>query len=204
MAASAMNETAKPRYLLALSLLLSLLLAACSAEAEAPPLKGATIGGPFALTDQDGRPATDRNLAGRWRIFYFGFSHCPDACPTDLAAVAGGLKQFEKDDADRAAKVTPVFVTVDPDRDTAPVLKEYVAAFHPRLVGLTGTPQQIAETAKRYGIYYVKLPPAQGGNYNMDHSRYAILFGPAGEPVAFLPTDKGPEAIARELDRWVT
>ena len=201
-----MNETAKPRYLLALSLVLGLIVAACSAPAEAPPLKGATIGGPFTLTDQNGRPATERDLAGRWRIFYFGFSHCPDACPTDLAALAAGLKRFEKDEPDRAAKVTPVFVSVDPERDTPPVLKEYVAAFHPRLVGLTGTPQQIAETAKRYGIYYVKLPEegARGGGYNMDHSRYAILFGAGGEPIAFLPTDKGPEAIARELERWVT
>jgi protein SCO1/2 len=201
-----MNETAKPRYLLALSLLIGLLLAGCSSPAEAPPLKGATIGGAYSLTDQDGRPATERDLAGRWRIFYFGFSHCPDACPTDLATVAAGLKRFEKEEAARAAKVTPVFVTVDPERDTPPVMKEYVAAFHPRLVGLTGTPQQIAETAKRYGIYYVKMPGPGGGEggYNMDHSRHAILFGPAGEPIAFLPTDKGAEAVAAELERWVT
>lgn len=198
-----MNETAKPRYLLALSLLLALILAACSAPAEAPPLKGSTIGGAFTLVDQNGHPATERNLAGRWRIFYFGFSHCPDACPTDLAVIAAGLRRFEKDAPGRAAKVVPVFVTVDPERDTPPVMKEYVAAFHPRMLGLTGTPEQIAETAKRFGIYYMKDPSSGAADYNMDHSRYAILFGPAGEPIAFLPADKGAEAVAAELARWV-
>ncbi|HEX2764569.1 MAG TPA: SCO family protein [Allosphingosinicella sp.] len=197
-----MNESLKPRLPAILCLLLGLLLAGCSAPAEPPPLKGATIGGPFTLTDQNGRPATERNFAGRWRIFYFGFSHCPDACPTDLAAVAAGLRRFEKEEAGRAAKVVPVFVSVDPERDTPPVLKEYVAAFHPRMVGLTGTPQQVADTAKRYGIYYVKAEGARR-DYNMDHSRYAILFGPDGAPIAQLPTDQGAEAVARELDRWV-
>ena len=87
---------------------------------------------------------------------YFGFTHCPDVCPTDLAVIGQALRRFEKSDPARAARVAPIFVSVDPERDTPAVLKDYVAAFHPRLVGLTGTPQQIADMAKRYGVYYAK------------------------------------------------
>ena len=97
----------------------------------------------------------------------------------------------------------PVFVSVDPERDTPAVLKDYVAAFHPRLVGLTGTPAQVADTVKRYGAYGEKEAPEAGGNYNVNHSRIAELIGPAGEPIALLPYDKGAGAVAAELDRWV-
>ena len=140
-----MNETAKPRFLTILGLLLGLALAACSGGGGEPPLKGAAIGGPFTLTDQDGRPATDRDFAGRYRIMYFGFTHCPDVCPTDLAVIGEALRRFEKSDPERAARVVPIFVSVDPERDTPPVLKDYVSAFHPRLVGLTGTKAQVSE-----------------------------------------------------------
>ena len=197
-----MNETPKPRSLPILGLLLALALAACSGGNDEPPLEGAAIGGPFALTDQDGRPATERDYVGRYRIMYFGFTHCPDVCPTDLAVIGQALRRFEKSDPARAAKVTPIFVTVDPERDTPAVLKEYVAAFHPRLVGLTGTPGQIAETVKRYGAYGAKEPPEKGG-YNVNHSRVAELIGPKGEPIALLSYDKGAEAVTAELDRWV-
>ena len=197
-----MNETAKPRLVPLLGLLAGLALAACSGGAEEPPLKGAAIGGPFTLTDQDGRPATERDYAGRYRIMYFGFTHCPDVCPTDLAVIGQALRRFEKSDPARAARVTPIFVSVDPERDTPAVLKDYVAAFHPRLVGLTGTPPQLADMARRYGAYYGKEAPAAGG-YNVNHSRLAQLIGPQGEPIALLPYDKGAEAVAAELDRWV-
>jgi protein SCO1/2 len=99
--------------------------------------------------------------------------------------------------------VQPLFITVDPERDTPAVLKDYVAAFHPRLVGLTGTPEQIAGIGKSFGIYYAK-EPSPGGGYVMNHSRLAFLLGPKGEPIALLPHDEGAEAIAAELGRWVT
>jgi protein SCO1/2 len=194
-----MNETFKRLV----CLLAALALAGCSGGSEEPPLKGAAIGGPFTLTDQDGRPATERDFAGRYRIMYFGFTHCPDVCPTDLAVIGQALRRFEKSDPARAARVTPIFVSVDPERDTPAVLKEYVAAFHPRLVGLTGTPQQVAETAKRYGVYYGREEAGAGGGYNVNHSRLAELIGPKGEPIALLPYEKGAEALAAELDRWV-
>jgi protein SCO1/2 len=198
-----MNETRSSRLRPILCLSLAAALAACSGAPEEPPLKGAAIGGPFALTNQDGRPVTDRDFAGRYRIMYFGFTHCPDICPTDLAVIGQALRRFEKSDPARAARVAPIFVSVDPERDTPAVLKEYVAAFHPRLIGVTGTPRQVADAIKRYGAYGEKDAPSAGGGYDVNHSRLAMLIGPAGEPIALLPYDKGAEAVADELDRWV-
>src|SRR6185369_14158786 len=109
----------------------------CSQPVEEAPLKGARIGGPFALVDQNGRTVRDSDFAGRYRLVYFGYSYCPDVCPTDLQSIGQAMRQFEKSDPGRAAEVQPIFITVDPERDTPPVLKAYVAAFHPRLIGLT-------------------------------------------------------------------
>jgi len=202
MAGRAMNE----RLLIArLVPLLMLALAACTPAApdSPPPLQGAAIGGPFTLIDQDGRNVSDRDFEGRYRLIYFGFSYCPDVCPVDLQAIGQGLRQFEAAHPERAARVAPIFVTTDPERDTPAVLKPYVAAFHPRLVGLTGTPDQIAATAKEFGVYYTKRQEEGASEYLIDHSRIALLFGPAGEPIAIVPHDQGPDAIAAELQRWV-
>ena len=197
-----MNETRPPRLRPILLLSLGLALAACTGSEE-PPLKGAAIGGPFTLTNQDGRKVTERDFAGKYRIMYFGFTHCPDVYPTDLAVIGQALRRFEESDPARAARVAPIFVSVDPERDSPAVLKDYVAAFHPRLVGLTGTPEQVAETVKRYGAYGAKEAPGSGGGYNVNHSRVAELIGPDGEPIALLPYEKGAEAVAAELERWV-
>ena len=198
-----MNETRshRPRPILFLSLALA--LAACSGTPEEPPLKGAAIGGPFTLTNQDGRQVTERDFAGRYRIMYFGFTHCPDVCPMDLAVIGQALRRLEKSEPALAARVTPIFVSVDPERDTPAAIKEYIAAFHPRLVGLTGTPEQVADMVRRYGAYGAKGDATPGGGYNVDHSRIAQLIGPDGEPIALLPYEKGAEAVAGELERWV-
>jgi protein SCO1/2 len=198
-----MNERPQPRFSRALALLAALALAGCSAGAGDPPLKGARIGGPFNLVDQNGRPVTERDFAGRYRIMYFGFTHCPDVCPTDLAAISRALKAFEAKDAGAAAKVVPVFVTVDPERDTPAVMKDYVANFHPRLVGLTGSPLEIAKVAKEYAVWFQKGDREPGGGYNVNHSRAELLMGPHGEPLAVLPDDKGVEGITADLERWV-
>ncbi|HYW16050.1 MAG TPA: SCO family protein [Allosphingosinicella sp.] len=198
-----MNETRTRRLRPILFLSLALTLGACSSPVEEPPLKGAAIGGPFTLTNQDGRQVTERDFAGKYRLLYFGFTHCPDICPTDLAVIGQALRRFEKSDPARAARVAPIFVTVDPERDTPLVLKEYVAAFHPRLVGLTGSPKQVADMVKRYGAYGAKGDQTAGGGYNVDHSRLAELIGPDGKPIALLPYEKGAEAVAAELERWV-
>ena len=150
-------------------------------------LAGASLGGAFTLTNQDGQTVRDSDFAGRWRLMYFGYGFCPDVCPTDLALIGRGLQAFEAQDAARGAKVAPIFITIDPERDTPAVLKPFVAAFHPRLVGLTGTPAQIATVTKAYGVYAKRMDTSDPENYLMDHSAMVYLFDPAGKPVAFLP-----------------
>lgn len=188
-----------------LLLLLPFLLAGChpAAPSAPPPLAGAAIGGPFALTDQHGRTVTDRAFAGRYRIMYFGYTFCPDVCPTDALAIGTALKLLEKSDPALAARVVPVFVTVDPARDTPAVLGRFVAAFSPRFVGLTGSPEAIARTAKEFAVYYGKGPASAGG-YLVNHSRTAYLMDPDNKPLALLPTEQGPQAVADEIKRWAT
>lgn len=200
-----MNETPpKPFIRFAVSLLLAAALAACSGAASEPALKGARIGGPFTLVAQDGRTVRDSDFAGKYRIVYFGYTHCPDVCPNDLAVIGQALRRLEKEDGARAAKIQPLFISVDPERDTPAVMKEYAAAFHPRLLALTGTPQQVAAVAKEYAVWSSKQPAQPGGGYAVDHSRITILMGPKGEPIAFLPSDQGADAVAAELRKWVT
>ncbi|WP_442955282.1 SCO family protein [Parasphingorhabdus sp.] len=200
------NDIAK--NLMAAGLLL--LVAACnpapgggaSADAE-PPLAGAKIGGPFTLTNQDGGKTSDAQFKGQYRIIYFGYSYCPDVCPVDLANIMLGLKQAEKEDPSLAKKIQPIFISVDPGRDTPAVLKQYVAAFHPRLIGLTGSSEEIADVAKKYLIIYDIRNDEGASEYLVDHSRQAYLFGPEGEPLALLPFDGTPRQVADEIARWV-
>jgi protein SCO1/2 len=187
-------------------LALPLILAGCGQSAAPPseaPLAGASIGGPFTLADQDGRQVSDRDFAGRYRLMYFGYTYCPDVCPVDLQRLMAGYKLLEDSDPAVAAKIAPIFVSVDPDRDTPPVLKQYVTAFSPKLIGLTGTPAQIAKIAKEYAISYSKEQRPGATEYLVNHSRVAYLFGPKGDPIALIPQDGTPDAIAAELKRWV-
>jgi protein SCO1/2 len=198
-----MNECAPRRPAALISLLLAVLLGACAPEpVREPPLKTATMGGPFTLTDQTGRRVSDRDFAGKYRLVYFGYSFCPDVCPVDLQVIGAGLRRFEAGDAARAARVQPIFITVDPARDTPAVLRRYVAAFHPRLIGLTGSAEEIAAAARVYRIHYERGPgPASG--YLMNHTRRAVLYGPDGAPIAIIPQDQGPDAVAAALGEWV-
>lgn len=199
-----MNETNKLGLFKLIPALIALCLAACSPSApEAPPLAGASIGGPFELTDQNGKRVSDKEFEGKYRLIYFGFSFCPDVCPVDLQNIGRAMRELEKEQPDLAAKIQPIFISVDPERDTPAVLKPFVSAFHPRLIGLTGSPAEIADVAKSYGVYYSKPEQGQSKDYLVDHSRIALLFGPKGEPIAIIPHDKGVEAIASELKRWV-
>jgi len=177
-------------------------LAACQATPETPPLAGAKIGGPFTLVNQDGRTVTDRDFAGKYRIMYFGYTFCPDVCPTDAAAIGKAVAELDADDAGLARRIVPVFVTVDPDRDTPKVLKSFTAAFHPRMIGLTGTPAQIAAVSKAYGVFAGKGEMQPGGGYLVNHSRTTYLMDPDGKPLALLPTEQGPHAVATEIKRW--
>jgi protein SCO1 len=181
-----------------------LMTAGCSGPSAPPPLAGARIGGAFTLTDQDGRPFDSRSLAGRYAIFYFGYTFCPDVCPTDMQVIGKALRALEKDDPAKAAKVQPVFVTVDPARDTPAVVKQFVAAFHPRFIGLTGTEPQIDRVAKLYAAAYTRHPPEPGTTgYLVDHMRAAYLFGPDQKPIALLSADTDAPTVAAELERWV-
>jgi len=198
-----MNESRSPRIAALLAFAVALLLGGCRGEAGAPPLEGATLGGPFALTSHEGRRVSESDFAGKYRLVYFGFTFCPDVCPVDLQTIGAGLREFERGEPERAERVQPLFVTVDPARDTPEILARYVAAFHPRLIGLTGSEPEIARMARAYGVYFQRGEPAAGGGYQVDHTRMAILYGPEGLPIAIVPHDRGPGGVAEALDRWV-
>ena len=174
-----------------------------TAGGERPPLEGSGIGGPFALIDGDGRTVTDKSYAGQYRLMYFGYTFCPDVCPTDMQRLAQGYRAFEANDPARAAKVQPIFVTVDPARDTPAVVKQFTAAFHPRFVGLTGTPPQVDAALKAYRVYANRAPGGDAQNYLMDHSAIAYLMGPEGQPISFLSQGATPQEVTAELEKWV-
>jgi protein SCO1 len=200
-----MNRNNKPSATLALLITGALVLGGCQAATPAaePPLAGAAIGGDFALTASDGRTVRWDDFAGKYRIVYFGYAFCPDVCPTDMQRVTQGLKVLKASDADLAAKIQPIFITIDPTRDTPKVVGEFAAAFSPDIIGLTGTPDQIAAAAKAFKVFYQKGAAVEGGGYLVDHSNIVYLFGPAGEPLATLPVDQDGEAVAAELRQWV-
>ena len=185
---------------------LALSLAACgqgaSQPGETPPLAGAALGGPFTLVDKNSKEVRWADFSGKYRIVYFGYTFCPDACPLDMGVAMQGFSRFEKAAPDLAAQVQPIFISIDPARDTPKVVGEFSAAFHPRLLGLTGTPAQVDAAAKAFAAYYAKGEDTSGG-YLMDHSRVAYLMGRKGEPISMLPVDKGADAVAAELTKWV-
>lgn len=170
---------------------------------EEPPLAGARMGGSFTLINQDGKSVSEKDFAGKYRLMYFGYTFCPDVCPVDVQKLLQGYSMFEKADAKAAARLQPIFISIDPQRDTVPVVKQFVTAFHPKLVGLTGSEAQIAEVAKRYAAVYQRGEGGTKDAYLMDHSRTAVLYAPDGSPVALIPQDGTPQAIADEFQRWV-
>lgn len=199
-----MADGAMYRMFPALALLCTIPLAGCGAvKPEEPPLAGARIGGPFTLVDQNGKTVRDSDFAGRYRIVYFGYTYCPDVCPTDMAKIGQAMKILDKETPRVAAKVVPIFITVDPERDTPAAIRQFVANFHPGIVGLTGSPQAIAQAAKSYAVYFKKQPAGPGGGYMVDHLAVAFLMGPDGKPIASLPIDKDGQAIAEQVKHWV-
>ena len=195
-----------PMRFLAVALPIVLLSAGCggNAPAEDPPLAGAAIGGPFELVDKTGKTVRWSDFDGKYRIVYFGYTYCPDVCPLDVQHLMQGFARFEEAEPRLAAEVQPIFVSIDPVRDTPAKAGEFAAAFSEDLIGLTGTAEQVDAAAKAFGVYYAKGEDAGGSSYLMDHSRSAYLMGRQGEPIALLPADKGAEAVAAELERWVS
>lgn len=160
------------------------------------------IGGPFELTAHTGERVSDRDFRGRWLLVFFGYTFCPDVCPTTLGTVAVVMDEL----GPLAEKVQPLFVTVDPERDTPDVLAEYVAQFHPEIVGLTGTPEEIAAVARAYRAFYRKVVPEGGdaADYLMDHSAYLYLMGPDGGFVRVFSHTQGPDEIADAIRGLLT
>ena len=156
----------------------------------------AQIGGPFALTDQDGRTRTEADFRGRFMLVYFGYSYCPDVCPTTLAMASDALSKLGA----KAPRVVPVFITVDPARDKPAVLKTYLASFGKDFVGLTGDAKKIESVTQEYHVYSVKRP-LPGGAYAMDHSSVLYLMGPDGRFVTYYEDVIGPDGLAKDLEK---
>lgn len=154
------------------------------------------IGGPFALIDHTGRPVSDADFRGKWMLIYFGYTYCPDVCPTSLTTMVDALDML----GEAGAKVVPMLISVDPERDTPAQLAGYVQAFGPRVVGLTGTPAQIAAAAKAYRVYYAKAKPKDNATdvYLVDHSSILYLVDPEGK---FRQHFSGHQIDADELAR---
>lgn len=155
----------------------------------------AGIGGPFRLTAGDGRTVTDADFRGRWMLVYFGYTHCPDACPTALQDMANAVDALGPDAARRVALL---FITIDPERDTPALIQDYVSAFNAPITALSGTPEQIAAAARAYRVYYAKHPRDDGG-YDMDHSSIIYLMDPSGKFVGNFTHETPPDAITTKL-----
>ncbi|MGB3719516.1 MAG: SCO family protein [Proteobacteria bacterium] len=160
----------------------------------------ASVGGPFTLTDHTGRRVTDKDFRGKYMLVYFGFTFCPDVCPTGLQVMAAALEEL----GPKAEQIVPIFISVDPERDTPEQLAMYVPSFHSRLVGLTGTPEEIQAVAKAYRVYYRKVKDEKStAEYTIDHTSIIYLMDPNGEFVAHFthatPVDVMVEKLRKVL-----
>ena len=162
-------------------------------RAATPPV---TVGGSFALTASDGTAVTDQTYRGKWLLVYFGYTSCPDTCPMTLNEIATALEKLGTD----AAKMQSLFITVDPQRDTRKVLEQYTQSFDPRIVGLTGSPQQVDAVTQEYGAYAVRHKTGAGSeDYVMDHSTYLYVMDPEGKFVRAFDADTPGDRIADAL-----
>src|SRR4051812_29114242 len=150
------------------------------------------IGGPFALIDQDGRPRTDTDFRGKLLLVYFGFTYCPDVCPTDLQAIGLALDRLGQG----GEAVQPLFITLDPERDTQELLADYVPLFHPRLIALRGEMAATRVAARAYKVYYAQVPVSGGSGYTVDHSGFIYLMDRDGKYLGFFPPGTPPERMA--------
>ncbi len=158
----------------------------------------AAIGGPFQLTDQSGKTVTDKNLKGKPTLIFFGYTHCPDVCPTSLFEISEVLRAMGKD----ADKVNAIFISVDPERDTQAAMKDYLSSFDPHLEGLSGDPADIAKVITSFRVYAKKVP-TKDGDYTMDHTALIYLMDRDGRFVAPFNLKRSPEEAATELKRYL-
>jgi cytochrome oxidase Cu insertion factor (SCO1/SenC/PrrC family) len=153
-----------------------------------------SVGGPFTLTDQTGRQRSDSEFRGKLMIVYFGYTYCPDVCPTDLMAITQALDAL----GPAAEDIQPVFITIDPERDTK-LLADYVAAFHHSFVGLTGSPEEIRKVANSYKAFYVKVQDGRSGDYSIDHAGVIYLMSRDGAYLGFMPQQTSPDRLTEIL-----
>jgi protein SCO1/2 len=161
----------------------------------------ALIGGPFTLVGRDGKTVTDRAFRGKYMLVFFGFTHCPDICPAELQVMSAALDEL----GPKASEIIPIFITLDPERDTPPVVTGYVMNFSPRFVGLTGSPEQIAEAAKAYRVTYSKFQQdaTKPGDYSIDHSALVYLMGKDGEYLTHFAYGTPAAKMAETLRRYL-
>jgi protein SCO1/2 len=196
-----MSSAARPLVIataFAASLILGLLIVFWAMGGVSKVAQPAAIGGPFQLTDQNGKAVTDKNLKGKPTLIFFGYTHCPDVCPTSLFEISEVLRALGKD----ADKVNAVFISVDPERDTPAAMKDYLSSFDPHLEGLSGDPAETAKVITSYRVYAKKVP-TKDGDYTMDHTALIYLMDRDGRFVSPFNLKRTPEEAAGELKRYL-
>ncbi|HLY44292.1 MAG TPA: SCO family protein [Stellaceae bacterium] len=209
MAGTAPKSPGSPRFVLIAAVLAGVLVVASGtllgiALHQSPKgsggFLGGAIGGPFQLVDQNGKPFTDADLKGKWHLVFFGYTHCPDICPTTLNELS---LAFDKLTTEQRANVGVVFISVDPERDTPKILKSYLESFGAPVVGLTGSAAEVKQAAQDYRVYYAKHP-LPGGDYEMDHSALIYVMDPQGRFNSTLTLDSTAEQMAARLRKLVS
>lgn len=191
------------------AILIACSLAACDSGAQQPPvsdapLYGSALTGAFELVDKNGKTVTNTDFAGRYQLIYFGYAYCPNVCPFDMTRMIAGYNLFAEKHPDLADDVQPIFITVDPERDTPEKVGEYAAAFSDKLIGLTGTPEQVEAAAKGFFFTFYRIDPVEeGGDYDIQHPSVGYLVDREGKPMALIPVEQSREAVAAELEKWV-
>jgi protein SCO1/2 len=182
---------------------LALLLAGSLALMAAADARAVEIGGPFELVDQNGVTRTDADFAGSYLLIYFGYTYCPDLCPTTLIEMAEAVEVLAEQDPAKAARVVPVFITVDPQRDTPDVLKGYAEGFQPRLVALTGSQRAVDKVGRKYGVFHARAPGRGPDDYLVDHPSFGFLMGPDGRYLEHFEKDASVDDLVAALRREV-
>ncbi|MGY4628924.1 SCO family protein [Bradyrhizobium sp. USDA 4486] len=196
-----MSSAARPLVIataFAASLVLGLLIMFWAMGGVSKVAQPAAIGGPFQLTDQNGKAVTDKSLKGKPTLIFFGYTHCPDVCPTSLFEISEVLRAMGKD----ADKVNAVFISVDPERDTPATMKDYLSSFDPHLEGLSGDPAETAKVITSYRVYAKKVP-TKDGDYTMDHTALVYLMDRDGRFVSPFNLKRTPEEAAADLKRYL-
>lgn len=172
-------------------------LTAFDLRKKAPSIVAKNFGGAFTLIDQDGETVTDKDFDNQYRLIYFGFTYCPAICPTELQKIAQALKLS----GDKGEKILPIFITVDPERDDVATMKQYVELFHPRLIGLTGSSEQINKAKDAYKIYSTKVKTEEMSDYTVDHSSYIYFMDPDDNLLQIFKVDNSAQSIAETIEQ---